>query len=61
MMLSCPSLRRRLSGKWRKLIDAQNGEERVQSLGCVRSRNNRMVKRKCFWMEEGGAQTEVTQ
>lgn len=53
MTLSCPSLRRRLSGKLRKLIECHVEEEGVRKAARGGARSNWMVKRKCSRTETG--------
>lgn len=59
-MLSCPSSRRRLSGKSKKLIDMYTSRRtESERSGLVGPRGVGKVKWKCFKNEVGRAQTKV--
>lgn len=62
MMLSCPSLRRRLSGKWKKLIEMcmLKTKESIKP-AYYGLRSDWMAKRKCFRIAPGRAEKKVIQ
>lgn len=48
MMLSCPSLRRRLSGKWKKLIEVCTLKRKEPISEHMGPKSDWMARRKCF-------------